>query len=150
MKAATITSLVVVATGLIGNVAGPAAAAYEISQTTDLAVNEPATLPAELKLSTVALVSSRAETNAAELTTTAANYTRKRRLRIKSPARVKKHHRPRTPSSMTTGTNNGTHAEAPLDCSIESHPDCPPPKPSNGGSRSGNVETEWKIEEGEK
>lgn len=123
MKAATFTSLAIVTTGLIVNVASPAEAAYEIGHTTDVAA-APAT---DLKLSTDMPVHLRVEPNTAEFTRTAANYTKKRRLRIKSPTRSKKHRKPRKPSSMTTGNNTRTHAEAPLDCSIESHPDCPPP-----------------------
>ena len=131
MKTATFASLAIVATGLIVNVASPAEASYEIGHTTGVAVDEAAAPMTGLKLSADILLQESVEPNTAEFTRTAANYTRKRRLRIKSPTRVKRHRKPRKPSSMTTGNNTQTHAEAPLDCSIESHPDCP--RPSGGG-----------------
>ena len=137
MKAATTASLAIVTVGLIVNIASPAQAAYVVGQATDVAPAEAAAPAADLNLnlSTGALVHSSAEPGAAEPMRMAGNYTRKRRLRIKSPTRIKKHRRLRKPSSMAADNTTRTHAEAPLDCSIESHPDCPSkPKPKPGGS----------------
>ncbi len=138
MKAAAFTSLAIITTGLIVNVASPAEAAYEIGHTTDVAADEASAPTTDVKLSTDVRVHLSVEPNTAEFTRTAANYTRKRRLRIKSPTRANKHRKQRKPLSMTTGNNSRTHIEAPLDCSIESHPDCPSrPKPKPVGP-SGN------------
>ena len=46
-------------------------------------------------------------------------------------ARSTTNRRHKAPSAVTTGRNNQTHTEAPLDCSIESHPDCPRPSGGN-------------------
>ena len=139
MKTAATASLAIVTVGLIVNIASPAQAAYEIGQAADVAPSEAAVPAADLKLSTDVLVHPSIESGAAEPMRMAGNYTRKRRLRLKSPTRIKKHRRLRKPSSMTADNNTRTHAEAPLDCSIESHPDCPSkPKPKPGGSNHGH------------
>ena len=48
-----------------------------------------------------------------------------RRVRPANPRRNLRKHRKRQPSSISPSGTSGVNAPAPLDCSIESHPDCP-------------------------
>lgn len=56
--------------------------------------------------------------------------TRQRRTRIATPRRTAATRRVAKPRFKTTDSDDRANAPAPLDCSIQSHPDCQP-KPGN-------------------
>ena len=98
-----------------------AAASAGVNDTTRPAASEAVGLISDLKLSNVKWVHESVEPNTAEFLRTAASHNSKKLLRTTTPRRINKI------GSMKTETIGGAQAPAPLDCSIESHPDCPPP-----------------------
>jgi hypothetical protein len=107
-----------VAVILVGAAMLAVPASAVVNDTTRPATNEAVGLISELKLGNVILVRESVEPNTAEFMRTADSHTVK-----KVTIGAKKKRRPGTQSLATTG--NSTQAPAPLDCSIESHPDCP-------------------------
>ena len=127
MRTSYLTCLAIVATSLAATATSAVPARAAVNETTRLVVDEAVAPLSVLKLGTVILVRESVAPNTAEFTRMAGSRIKRRPRRVNRRS-VSKHHRPRSPSSLSASTS-GTNAPAPLDCSIESHPDCPRPTP---------------------
>ena len=124
MRSSYLNRLAIVTVGLAIAAANTVPANASINDTAVPAANEIVAPSSELTFGTIELVGERVAPEKVAFTRTAQSRANKRRFRTTQPRRTFTKGRVRKPGSVSSGANPGTNAPAPLDCSIESHPDC--------------------------